>query len=323
MTSLVDTVVYRDGKRVGEIAIADIGMAMKQAGTFVWLGLHDPDDTALREIQQTFGLHELAIEDAHHAHQRPKIEAYSDSLFIVLKTAQLQDSRVVYGETHLFVGTQFLVSVRHGASSSFAQVLQHCEDGTPDLPKGPAFALYAILDFVADNYQPVVAQFEKDFNAIESDIFQDRFDRLVVARLYDLKRNLLELRNATLPLAEISAELMRLHENLIPRELRAYFRDIEDHVSRLVGLIDGMRDMLTTAMQVNLALVANNQNEVVKRLAGWGAILAIPTVVFSLYGMNFEWMPELQWKAGYPITVAVTALGCALVYRRLRRARWV
>ena len=147
MTSLVDTVVYRDGKRIGETAVADIGTAMKQAGTFVWLGLHDPDDAVLREIQQTFGLHELAIEDAHHAHQRPKIEAYSDSLFIVLKTAQLQDSRVVYGETHLFVGTRFLVSVRHGASSSFAQVLQHCEDATPDLPKGPAFALYAILDF--------------------------------------------------------------------------------------------------------------------------------------------------------------------------------
>jgi magnesium transporter len=126
MTSLVDTVVYRDGKRIGETALADIGMAMQQAGTFVWLGLHDPDDTVLRKIQQTFGLHELAIEDAHHAHQRPKIEAYSDSLFIVLKTAQLQDSRVVYGETHLFVGTRFLVSVRHGASSSFAQVLQHC-----------------------------------------------------------------------------------------------------------------------------------------------------------------------------------------------------
>jgi magnesium transporter len=230
---------------------------------------------------------------------------------------------VVYGETHLFVGTNFLVSVRHGASSSYAQVLQRCEDGTKGLPKGPGFALYAVLDFVADNYQPVVAQFEKDFDAIETDIFKDRFDRLVIERLYALKRNLLELRNAALPLAEISSELMRLHEDLIPKELRAYFRDIQDHVSRLVGLIDGMRDMLTTAMQVNLALVANNQNEVVKRLAGWGAILAIPTVIFSLYGMNFQWMPELKWKAGYPLAVAVTALGCVLVYRRLRRAGWV
>jgi magnesium transporter len=195
MTSLVDSVVYRDGKRIGDVPIADIGEAIKQAGTFVWLGLHEPDDAALRKIQLAFGLHELAIEDAHHAHQRPKIEAYSNSLFIVLKTAQLQASHVVYGETHLFVGTNFLVSVRHGASSSFAQVLQRCEDGTKDLPKGPGFALYAIL--------------------------------------------------------------------------------------------------------------------------------AIPTVIFSLYGMNFEWMPELKWKAGYPMAVAVTALGCVLVYRRLRRAGWV
>jgi magnesium transporter len=323
MTSLVDSVVYRNGKRIGDIPVADIGDAIKQTGTFVWLGLHEPDDAALRNIQQTFALHELAIEDAHHAHQRPKIEAYSNSVFIVLKTAQLQARHVVYGETHLFVGPNFLVSVRHGPSSSFAHVLQRCEDGTKDLPKGSGFALYAILDFVADNYQPVVAQFEQDFDAIETDIFKDRFDRLVIERLYDLKRNLLELRNAALPLAEISAELMRLHEDLIPKELRAYFRDIQDHVSRLVGLIDGMRDMLTTAMQVNLALVANNQNEVVKQLAGWGAILAIPTVIFSLYGMNFEWMPELKWKAGYPMAVAVTALGCALVYRRLRRAGWV
>jgi magnesium transporter len=188
---------------------------------------------------------------------------------------------------------------------------------------GPGFALYAVLDFVADNYQPIVAQFEQDFEAIETDIFKDQFDLLVIERLYALKRHLLELRNAALPVAEISAELVRLHPDLIAKELRAYFRDIQDHVSRLVGLIDGMRDMLTTAMQVNLALVANNQNEVVKRLAGWGAILAIPTVIFSLYGMNFVWMPELKWRAGYPTAVGVTLLGCILVYRRLRRSGWV
>lgn len=323
MTSIVHSVVYRDGKRLGDIAFDAMGEALQQPGTFVWLGLHEPDDTQLRQVQQVFGLHELAIEDAHHAHQRPKLDAYSHSLFIVLKTAELDVGQVVYGETHLFVGANFLVSVRHGASSSYEQVLQRCEDSTKGLPKGPGFALYAVLDFVADHYQPVVARFEEDFEAIESDIFKDSFDRLVIERLYALKRHLLELRNAALPLAEISAELMRLHEDLIPKELRAYFRDIQDHVSRLVGLIDGMRDMLTTAMQVNLALVANNQNEVVKRLAGWGAILAIPTVVFSLYGMNFAWMPELQWKAGYPLAVGLTVLGCALLYRRLRRAEWV
>ncbi len=323
MTSIVNSVAYRHGQSLGEIAIDEISGLIQQPDTFVWLGLHEPDEALLLKIQGEFGLHELAIEDAHHAHQRPKIETYSGSLFIVLKTAQLEAGEVAYGETHLFVGPNFLVSVRHGASSSYAHMLQRCEDGTKGLHKGPGFALYAVLDFVADNYQPIVAKFEQDFDAIETDIFKDRFDRLVIERLYALKRHLLELRNAALPLAEISAELMRLHEDLIPKELRAYFRDIQDHVSRLVGLIDGMRDMLTTAMQVNLALVANNQNEVVKRLAGWGAILAIPTVTFSLYGMNFEWMPELKWRAGYPLAVVAKLLGCVFVYRRLRRTGWV
>ena len=323
MTSIVDSVAYRNGQRLGDISIDDVSEVVKQPDAFVWLGLHEPDDTLLRKIQEEFGLHELAIEDAHHAHQRPKIEVYSGSLFIVLKTAHLERAQVVYGETHLFVGPNFLVSVRHGSSSSYAQVLERCDISTKGAAKGPGFALYALLDFVVDNFQPIVAQFEKDFDAIETDIFKDQFDRLVIERLYDLKRHLLELRNAALPVTDISGELIRLHEDLIPKELRAYFRDIQDHVSRLVGLIDGMREMLTTAMQVNLALVANNQNEVVKRLAGWGAILAIPTVIFSLYGMNFEWMPELKWKPGYPLAVAVTVLGCVFIHRRLRRAGWV
>lgn len=323
MTSVVNSVAYRNGQSLGEIAIEEVSDLIKQPDTFVWLGLHEPDAALLLRIQVEFGLHELAIEDAHHAHQRPKIETYSGSLFIVLKTAQRETGAVVYGETHLFVGPNFLVSVRHGASSSYEHLLQRCEAGTKGLHKGPGFALYAVLDFVADNYQPIVAKLEQDFEAIETDIFTDRLDRLLIERLYALKRQLLKLRNAALPLAEISAELMRLHEDLIPKELRAYFRDIQDHVSRLVGQIDGMRDMLTTAMQVNLALVANNQNEVVKRLAGWGAILAIPTVIFSLYGMNFEWMPELKWRAGYPLAVGATLLGCVFVYRRLRCAGWV
>jgi len=323
VTSIVHSVAYRNGQRLGDVAIDDVSDVIKQPGTFVWLGLHEPDDALLLKIQEEFGLHELAIEDAHHAHQRPKIEVYSNSIFIVLKTAQLEQEQVVYGETHLFVGPNFLVSVRHGASSSYAQVLARCEEHTKLVANGPGFALYAVLDFVVDNYLPIVVRFEKDFDAIETDIFRDQFDRLVIERLYGLKRHLLEFRNAALPVADIAGELMRLHEDLIPKELRAYFRDIQDHVSRLVSLIDGMREMLTTAMQVNLALVANNQNEVVKRLAGWGAILAIPTVVFSLYGMNFEWMPELRWTPGYPVAVIVTLLGCVFVHRRLRQAGWV
>ncbi|MBC7483398.1 MAG: magnesium/cobalt transporter CorA [Rhizobacter sp.] len=323
MTMIINSVAYKNGERLGDITVDDISEVIKQPDTFVWLGLYEPDDAMLLKIQEEFHLHELSIEDTRNAHQRPKIETYGDSLFIVLKTAQLEGSKVVYGETHLFVGVNFLVSVRHGSSSSYAQVRDRCERAAKMLAKGPGFGLYALMDFVVDNYQPIVAQFERDFDAIETDIFKNKSDNLVIERLYDLKRQLLELRNAALPVADISNELVRLHEDLIPKELRAYFRDIQDHVSRLVSILDSMREMLTTAMGVNLALVANSQNEVVKRLAGWGAILAIPTVVYSQYGMNFKWMPELQWQFGYPLAVAVTITGCALVFRRLRRAGWV
>jgi len=323
MAMIINSVAYKNGERLGDITVDDISEVIKQPDTFVWLGLYEPDDAMLLKIQEEFHLHELSIEDTRNAHQRPKIETYGDSLFIVLKTAQLEGSKVVYGETHLFVGANFLVSVRHGSSSSYAPVRDRCERAAKMLAKGPGFGLYALMDFVVDNYQPIVAQFESDFEAIETDIFKNKSDNLVIERLYDLKRQLLELRNAALPVADISNELVRLHEDLIPKELRAYFRDIQDHVSRLVSILDSMREMLTTAMGVNLALVANSQNEVVKRLAGWGAILAIPTVVYSQYGMNFKWMPELQWQFGYPLAVAVTITGCALVFRRLRRAGWV
>ena len=323
MDTVISSVAYRNGKRLGDVTIDDISEVVEQPDTFVWLGLREPDLALLHKIQLEFGLHELAIEDASNAHQRPKIESYGDSLFIVLKTAKLEAGKVVYGETHLFVGAKFLVSIRHGDSMGYAEVRNRCERAERLHAKGPGFALYALLDFVVDHYQPVVTQFEQDFEAIETGIFTGTFDKLAIERLYDLKRQLLELRNAALPVTDICAELMRFHEDLVPKELRAYFRDIQDHVARLVGLLDGMREMLTTAMQVNLALAAHSQNEVVKQLAGWGAILAIPTIVFSLYGMNFQSMPELKWAFGYPMAVGVTVLGCFLVHRRLRRAGWI
>ncbi len=320
---LVNCVAYRDGKIVGDIELDRISDVLADPSTFVWVGLYEPDEPMLRKVQEEFGLHELAIEDAQFAHQRPKIESYGDSVFIALKTARLADGKAEYGETHLFVGNNFLVSVRHGASTSYAAVRERCEETESMLAKGPGYALYAVIDFIVDRYLPVVEQFGKDFEELEAGVFHDRFDRMMIVRIYELKRKLLELRNAALPVAEICGGLMRLHEDLIPKKLRPYFRDIEDHVARVVGQIDNMREMLTSAMQMNLALVGVQQNEVVKRLAGWGAILAIPTVVFSLYGMNFKVMPELSWPYGYPVTVAFTAATCALAYWRLRKTGWV
>ena len=323
MTSIVDSISFRDGKRLGAIALDDVSGLIAQPGTFVWLGLHEPDDALLRKIQEAFGLHDLAIEDAHHAHQRPKIESYSDSLFIVLKTAQLEAGQVVYGETHLFVGTNFLVSVRHGASSSYAQVLQRFEDGTRRLSMGPGLALYAVLDFVADHYQPVVAQFEKDFDAIETDIFRDRFDRLVIERLYALKRRTTVLRHAVAPLMEVAG---KLHGGRVPEVCtgaQEYFRDVHDHLSRINGAIDTIRDTIGTAIQVNLSMVTIEESETTKRLAAWAAIFAVSTALAGIWGMNFEHMPELKWAFGYPAALAVIFCSGAVLYWRFRKTGWL
>ncbi len=320
---IVNISAYEGGKRIGDIGLDAISDILQRPHTFVWVGLYEPDDALLAKMKEEFSLHELAVEDARNAHQRPKIETYGESLFIVLKTANLKDGKVAYGETHLFVGANFLVSVRHGDTPGYAVVRERCEQTSKMLAKGPGFAVYAILDFVADNYQPIIEQYDDEFDALEEGIFKSDFDRLMIVRIYELRRQLLDLRNAALPVGDIANELMRFHEDLIPKDLRAYFRDVKDHVARLVGMADNMREMLNSAMQVNLALVGVSQNEVVKRLAGWGAILAIPTVVFSLYGMNFHWMPELEWKWGYPSAVGFTIVACVLLYRRLQKEGWI
>lgn len=323
MPMIINSISYRKGRRIGDVTLDDISEVLKEPDTFVWLGLHEPDMALLRKIQEEFGLHELAIEDASKAHQRPKLEEYGHSLFIVLKTALLNDDKVSLGETHLFVGKNFLVSVRHGPSSPHIGVREHCEKSPRMLEKGPGFALYALMDFVVDHYQPVVNQFNQDLEELEIRLFKGKFDKQVMAHMYDMKRQLLRLRNIMLPLDEICGQLMRFHEEIVPRELRVYFRDVRDHVARQVSMVDSQREMLSAAMQVYLALVGVRQNEVVKSLAGWGAILALPTVVFSLYGMNFEFMPELQWRFAYPFTLGFTFIGCLLLHRRLKRAGWV
>ncbi len=320
---IVNCIAYRAGKSLGDIPVDQISDVLKEPQTFVWLGMHDPDDQLLRKVQEEFGLHELAIEDARNAHQRPKLETYGDSLFIVVDTAQLVNDEVRFGETHVFVGLNFIVTIRHGSSVSYATVRQKCETAPQRLAMGPGYALYSVIDFIVDNYQPVAARLQARFQELEQEIFEKSFDRDSISRLYKLKGELIKMRDAVGPIHDISSQLIRFHEDIVRKELRPYFRDIEDHVARITRGVDAIREMLTTAIQVNLALVTVGQNEVVKRLAGWGAILAIPTVVFSMYGMNFRFMPELAEKFGYPVVVGATALACTLLYRRLVRAGWI
>ncbi|MGU7844126.1 magnesium/cobalt transporter CorA [Burkholderia sp. AW33-5] len=323
MGKVVNSVAYRAGRRSGDVSIDDISEVVKEPDTFVWVGVWEPEEPLLRKLQEEFSLHDLAIEDALKAHQRPKIEVYGESLFIVVKTAQLVDGEVQYGETHLFVGKNFLVSVRHGASSSYAAIRARVEENPKLLSRGPGFALYSILDFVVDNYRPIVSQFEEQLDGVESEMFKSGFDEAAIEKLYDLRRHLLKLRNAAVPMDDICNQLIRFHEEIVPKELRAYVRDVQDHAHQITTITDDMREMLTNAMHVNLALVSVRQNEVVKQLAGWGAILAVPTVIFSMYGMNFQGMPELKTAWGYPITLSVTVAGCIALYRKLKRAGWV
>ncbi|MBL0209309.1 MAG: magnesium and cobalt transport protein CorA [Holophagaceae bacterium] len=331
MSTVINSVAYRNGKRLADVPVPEISEAIKEPGTFVWLGLHESDPSVLSDIQEEFSLHDLAIEDARKAHQRSKIETYGDSLFIVIKTAQLksgsaagrEDCTIEFGETHFFVGRNFLVSVRHGNAQGYADLRKRCEDKPDMLAKGPAFALYALMDFIVDNYQPIVERLTEEFDALEVDIFRGQFDQLSIERLYELKIKLLQLRQAVLPVEDICLQLMRLHPEIIHKDLRAYFRDIHDHVARTIETLDNLREMLTTAMTVNLALVTVRQNEVVKRLAGWGAILAVPTVVFSLYGMNFHEMPELKWHYAYPALLFSTLAVCGVFYRKLKNSGWL
>lgn len=316
-------IAYKSGQRMGEIEMEKIRETLQQQDTFIWMALHEPNEQLLLKLQYEFDLHELAIEDARVAHQRPKLDHYGNSLFIVVKTAMMWEEQIQLGETHMFVGPRFFITVRHGPSVSYAKVRERLETTPEFMAKGPAMAAYGVLDFVVDNYLPLVDAMQKKFEHLETDIFNDKFNRETIGRLYSLKRELLVLRGAAAPVLDITDELMRFHADLIPKDVRVYYRDIHDHVVRLLATTDEIREMLTTAMQVNLAFISVEQNESVRRLAGWGAILAIPTVVFSQYGMNFKNMPELGFHYAYPLVVTATALSCIWLYRRLKRFGWL
>jgi len=321
---VVNCVAYRrDGSRVGDISLDAISDVLETPDTFVWVGLHEPDEATLLKLQDEFNLHDLAIEDAHKAHQRTKIETYGDSLFLVVQTAQLVGGKLAFGETHIFLGQRYLVTIRHGASLSYTPARRACEQNPELLAYGPSYGLYGVLDFIVDNLLPIVRDFREELSELEADVFADTFKRDTIKRLYDMQRDLMTLRLAVAPLQDIIGQLVRLHPQLIPEELRVYFRDVYDHVFRVNESIGAMREMLTAALNVNLALVTLGQNEVMKRLAGYAALLAAPTLITSWYGMNFHHMPELDKPWAYPAMIALMAGVVGSIYAGLKRARWL
>jgi magnesium transporter len=278
----------------------------------------------LRQIQEEFSLHELAIEDAHRAHQRPKLETYGDTLFIVVRTAQMNPARQIdFGETHFFVGKNFIVSIRHGSSRAYSEVRSRCESTPHLLRKGPGFALYAVMDSIVDGYFPIIDELEQELEVLEDRIFSGKPSRETTRQIYDLKRQLVDVKRAVSPLIDICTRLMRFDLELIPEDTRPYFRDIYDHVIRINEMVDTTREILGTALEANFSLVSISQNDIQKRFAGWAAILAVPTMVAGIYGMNFEFMPELTWRYGYPFIISFTLIVCGIMYASFRRAGWL
>ncbi len=321
---IVDTAVYENGsRRPGKLELEDAYEACRDGKSFAWIELQDPTEEEFDSVVREFNLHELAVEDAIQAHQRPKLDVYDEGLLVVLKAARYIESeeRVAFGEILVFVGDGFVITVRHG-EAPLDDVRLRLEQRPELLRLGPAAALYAIVDHVVDDYGPVIVAFEQDIADVEADVFSD--ERATPAkRIYAVKREVLKLYAAIAPLVEPVERLEESGLKLVPDELRPYFRDVEDHLIRYVREVEGFRELLTSILAANLTQVSVRQNEDVRKISAWAAIIAVPTLITGIYGMNFEHMPELGWTFGYPLVLAVMAVACLLLHRAFKRAGWL
>jgi magnesium transporter len=322
---IVDCAIYEHGvRRDGKVELAHAYDERHQPGTFVWIGLYEPTEEEFDSLQREFDLHPLAVEDAIHAHQRPKVEVYEEMVFLVLKTVRYVDPAEVIelGEVLVFMGEDFLITVRHGEASSLASVREELDADPGRLRYGPSAALHAILDRIVDDYQPAIEGLDTDIDQVEEELFSG--ERVNPAeRIYRLQREVLSFRKATAPLVEPIEKLARGHYMHIHPEVRDYFRDVNDHLIRVRDQLDAMRDLLSSSLQANLAQVAVRQNEDMRRISAWVAIIAVPTAIAGIYGMNFEDMPELRWGFGYPAALLTMLVICSLLYRYFKRVGWL
>jgi len=322
---IVDCAVYENGvRRGGNLAIADALEASRQPGNFVWIGLHEPTEQEFAAVREEFGLHELAVEDAIKAHQRPKLDVFEDTLFIVLKTAWYKEDaeEVHLGEILLFMGETFIVSVRHGPASGLTEVRRRLEKSPELLKCGPGAVLYAILDRIVDDYKPVINGLENDISEVEAEVFSPSRTN-AAERIYFLKREALEFHQAVAPLVTPVDRLARGGYELIHDDIRPYFRDIHDHLLRTADTLVGFRDLLTSVLEANLTQVAVRQNEDMRKISAWVAILAVPTMIAGIYGMNFEHMPEIKFRFGYYLILGVMFVACGTLYRQFKKSGWL
>lgn len=320
---LVSCVAYEDGKKLGDIEKKNISDYVRRPECLVWVALFEPDPDELSEMQHEFGLHELAVEDAHHGHQRPKIEEYGDSLFVVLHTVEADEGEIVIGEVNIFVGPNYVLSVRSRTRHGFAVVRNRCEREPHLLRQGSGFVFYALMDAIVDRYFPVLDAVEDELEAVEDRIFSGQSTRASIESLYELKQKLMTLKHAAGPLLDASG---KLHGGRVPQVCagsQEYFRDVYDHLVRINQSIDSLRDMVTTAISVNLSLITLQENETTRRIAAYAALVAVPTMIAGIYGMNFKNMPELSWEFGYPIALSIMTVLDMVLFHRLRKAGWL
>jgi len=322
---LINCAVYREGAKLADISIAQISDYLSDPANFVWVAIKDPSSDELEVMRQEFSLHELAVEDARRGHQRPKIEEYGSSLFVVLHTIELENNGgLKCGEVAIFADKNYILSVRHRSEQGFANVRERCER-EPDLLKhGSAFVLYALMDTVVDRYFPVIAAVQDELDTIEESIFSNKSPvRANIERLYDLKRRLMMLQHAILPMMDATG---KLHGGRVPTlcaSMQEYFRDVSDHLIRASRGVESIREMTASAVQVNLAMISLADSEVTKKLASYGALFAAPTAVAGIYGMNFKFMPELEMPYGYPLAIALMLMADLLLWWRFRKAGWL
>lgn len=320
---LINCVAYQEGKKLSDISVEAISDYIQQPDCFVWVALKDAQPDELAIMQHEFGLHELAVEDALRGHQRPKIEEYGDSLFVVVQTVEMDNDEMSVGQVAMFVGENYVLSVRNNVMRGFLGVRARAEREPHLLAKGSSFVLYALMDAVVDRYFPVVDALESELETIEDRIFIRGSQRANIERLYELKRKVLVLRHAVTPLLDA---IGKLHGGRVPsfcRDTQEYFRDVHDHLQRINGSLDTIRDTIGTAIQVNLSMVAIDDGEVNKRLAAWAAIFAVFTAFAGVWGMNFEFMPELKWKYGYAVAISAMIGVCVYLYYRFRKSGWL
>lgn len=320
---LINCTAYQNGVRLAEIPVAAISDYLARPDCLVWVALCDATPGEMAAMQEEFALHELAVEDAHHGHQRPKIEEYGDSVFAVMHLLGEQQGEVAVGEINVFVGRNYVLSVRNRSTHDFSGVRERCEREPHLLRQGSGFILYALMDAVVDQYFPIIDQLESALEDIEEQIFAKGAARSNVKRLYELKRQTRFLKHAVEPMMEATGRLCGGLAPEICSRSRDYFRDVYDHLARINAAVDTIRETIATAIQVNLSMVTIEESEVNKKLAAWAGIFAMAAAFAGIWGMNFKAMPELQWEYGYPMALSVIAATCVVLYLRFRRAGWL